>query len=40
MKHFSEHLADGRTYLKNKSSDKLEKVEQMANVQKNPQLNQ
>jgi acetyltransferase-like isoleucine patch superfamily enzyme len=40
MEHFFSHLANGRTYLKNKASEKLEKVERMANVQKHPSANQ
>ena len=34
MKQFYDHLANGRTYLKNKIVDKLKKVERLASVQK------
>jgi acetyltransferase-like isoleucine patch superfamily enzyme len=34
MEQFLEHLANGRTYLKNKSSDKLEKTERVVGVRK------
>ena len=40
MEHFSSHLANGHTYLKNKVFYKLEKVESVANVQKHSSANQ
>lgn len=40
MQIFTSHLANDRTYLKNKFSDKLEKVERMSNVRKCSPANQ